>query len=489
MPSIPALVTAAVVFVACRSVPLPSDPLTDAQDQVIADAFSKAVRVHRPLIPLALAAALPLPAQVLNEGQLSVTIEGHLGAVKTRDGSWIVQVPGNGSARIVAYSTTSGQVGAAMNPRGYNQTNIHTQQLVLPRAIATCDSLVVTSTGSGPRDSYWAYPGRSVVDEAMAVVFVPYAATPGLLRPPAIGDGYLPRWFRSQPIPEAMINMAKLPSLINVDALPVNWSAWGAAKPDLAYLHALLRPMGGEFYDGWNTDTRTPDNQHPGYGTAYASVVSQALVQLCSTATTQAKQPLAIAVVQRGLDLVGAFCDGRANYPLGGHMQGRKALVVMCGHLLGIEPFADPTTYIGDRFQEDGYFLASPAAWWFGAGWIAGWSFQPEAPFNGAKLADPPSTWGSVQAPLHDTWAWMVAGYLQQGVGSQIGTGLAMRLMGLEREMGHGLVQMINQWMDGPPAAANAQLLAVGITLPWGTDYALVKGVGFCAAAWNAMGF
>jgi hypothetical protein len=473
------------MLAACSSVRTLPGPREERQ---IAKAFLDAVRPFHAALPMPLADGEPQPAQLLAESQVRVTVEGHLSAVQTRDGSWIVQVPANGSARITAYSTTDGLSGAALNVRGTNQADIHTQQLVLPLFVVPGDALVVTSTATGSRDAYWPVPGRSAIDEAMAVVFVSYPAIPGLLRPPAIGDGFLARLLRSEPIPEAMVNMSRLPNVIDVDSLPVSWAAWGAAKPDFPYLVALLQPFGGECYDGWSTDTRTPDLQHPGYGSAYASIVSQALVMLCSTAPTAQKLPLALAVTQRGLDLVGAFCDGRLNYPSGGHMQGRKALIVACGHLLGIVPIADPVTYIGPRFQEDGYFETTPSAWWFGAGWTAGWRFELPSPFDGSQLHNPPSTWGPVAAPAHDSWAWMVNGYMSTVLGSQVGTALAMHLMGREREMGTAFYRMIHEWMYAPPSAAQAQISAVGIVLTWRTDYALVRGAGFCRAAWIAAG-
>ena len=58
-------------------------------------------------------------------------------------------------------------------------------------------------------------------------------------------------------------------------------------------------------------------------------------------------------------------------------------------------------------------------------------------------------------------------------------------LLGRPREMGVHLDTMVSQWMQGPPPVAQAQLEAAGIRLPWGTDYALVKGTDFCAAAWG----
>jgi hypothetical protein len=316
----------------------------------------------------------------------------------------------------------------------------------------------------------------------MAVVFVPYAVGPGLLRPPAIGNSYLARFFRSLPIAESVVNLDRLPAVVDVQALGVNWASWGAAEPTIPYLTGLLRRFGGECYDGWSTDTRTPDWQHPGYGSAYASVVSQAMVQLCSTISgTETKRPLALAVVQRGLDLVGAWCDGRRNYPLGGHSAGRKALVVVTGHLLGVEAFADPSSIVGAAFQED--LAYQPGQWWFG-GWNATWRYRVEP--MPKTLADPPATWGAADATQHDSLAWQVAGYMPQVVGAQVGTALAMRLMGRTREWSAQADAMVAQWMAGPPAAAKAQLDAAGLTFPWGTDYALVKGAGLCAAAWKA---
>lgn len=461
----------AMLAAACSAPPAPTD-------RDVAEAFAAAMGAA----PARVAAALTLPGrEALTTSQITVEVEGHLAAVRCRDGGWLVQVPSSG-ARVVGYSTSEGQVGAALNVRGTNQTDVHPAMLPLPCAIVPGDALVVASTGSG-RGGYWGAPGRSVCDEMMAVVFVAYPVGPGLLRPPAIGDSWLARWFRSVAIPEDKVDLGRLPSVVDVAGLSVDWAAWGAAEPTIPYLTGLLHPFGGEAYDGWATDTRTPDHQHPGYGTAYASVVSQALVQLCSTAPAAAKRELALAVVQRGLDLIGAWCDGRRTYPLGGHAAGRKALIVATGHMLGVELLADPTAIVGPVFQEDGAFRAG--TWWWGDDWSAVWAFRLEAPFDGRLLANPPATWGPVDAAAHDSWAWMVAGYLPQVVGAQVGTALAMRLLGRTREWGAHADAMVAQWMAGTPIEADAELRAAGIVLPWGRDYSLVRGAGFCAAAWR----
>lgn len=422
---------------------------------------------------------------ITTPGLISVTIVGHLGITRTRDGSWLVQVPADGSARVVAIESAR-QWGAMLNVRGTNTTDVHLQQPTLPLAVAPGDALVIAARSAGGREAYWDAPGRSQVDEAMAVVFVAYPVDASLLRPPAIGDGFLPRFFRVHPVPEHALDRSieELPRVVDVDALPVNWGSWGAGKPTIPYLTDLLRRFGGECYDGWRTDDRTPDLQHPGYGTAFASVVSQAAVQLCSTASPEEKRPLALAVAQRGFDLASAFADGRVTFPLGGHCQGRKALIVLAGHLMRFEPFTDPTKYVGRVFAEDHCY--TPKEWWPGVGWSTGWAFRIDAPFDGSMLTRPPAEWGPVTAPQHDAWAWMVAGYLPQVAGAQVGTALAMKLLGREREMGADFIRFIEQWMRGINLSADAQLRAAGIVLPWGTDYASVRGAGFCSAAWRS---
>lgn len=78
--------------------------------------------------------------------------------------------------------------------------------------------------------------------------------------------------------------------------------------------------------------------------------------------------------------------------------------------------------------------------------------------------------------------------YMNQVIGSQVGTALAMRLMGLQREMGSAFVGAVAQWMDGPPAEAVDELRAQGMTFPWGSDYTVGPGAGVCATAWRSVG-
>lgn len=417
-------------------------------------------------------------SQTLTTSLLSVAIDGHFAAAQTRDGGWLVTVPPEG-AYVTSFQSSAGLSDACLNVRGGNMLS-PPPEIRLPQPVRPGDALVVLARGSG-RGDYWSPPGSSRNVEAMPVVFVPYAAGPGLLRPPAIGDGYAPRLYRQAPIPESAIRLGRLPRIVDVDRLGVDWSAWGAGKPDIPYLTKLLGRFCGELWSGWGTADKTPDRQHPGYGSYLAAVVSQAMVQLCSTASDEAKLPLALAVAQWGIDLVGAFADSRRHDLGGGHCAGRLPLVIMAGHLLGIEEMANARFLVPGTFQEDLAYVRGE--WWF-PGWDARWRFQLGGISDGSLCVSPPSTWGDPNSPTHSTWAWCFK-YITQVVGAQVGTALAMQLMGREDAIGRPMVRMVQQFMQGPPADARAQLVDAGLSIPWGTDYSLDRGAGFCAAAWR----
>jgi hypothetical protein len=453
-------------LVACAAPPAPPAPL-----ERIAQQFDAAM----PAQPLAAMSALvPLPAATLTDSELSVTIVGHYGAAQTRDRSWIVQV--GPDTRVLSYSSSAGAAGAALNIPGSNQVDVLTRQLALPAQVTAGDALVVVS--GAPAGSF------SSIDEAMAVVFVPYAVHSGLLRPPAIGSNWLARHFRLSPIPESLVDMARIPAVIDMASIyqpggPVNPAAWGAAPPTIAGMLAEVGRFSGELTDGWGVASTAPLKQHRGYGTFFGGQTSTALCLAMTTMPAEQRRPLVLALVQRGLDQVGATCDSRVLYPNGGHCQGRKALVIFAGHALNVEAFCTPSLYFPNAFQEDRGYPAQ--AWWFGGGWTVGWAFRSEAPFNGQLLATHPSTWGDRNAPAHNTWNWLF-GYFSQVVPCQVGSALAMCLIGREQEFGR-CVQMVRQFMQGPPPAADAALRAAGHEVPWGKDYA--TPAGFCATAWN----
>lgn len=459
-------------------------PMTTQSMTKFVEAFSRST--PKVILPMGLAQE-PLPAQTLSDREISVTIEGHLGSMQCRDKSWIVQVGAN--TRILSYNSTNGSAGAGLNVRGNNGNSVLSMQLSLPRKVEATDALIVVSQSS---------PGSfSSTDQAMGVVFVsfPVAGQPPMLHGPLMGDGYLPRFFRTLPIYESQLDMARCPSVIDLSRIympggPINPAGWGAAPPSVESVMAGIERFSGDFIDGWPVHYHAPSTQHAGYGTNFAGQVSTALCVMCSTLPESGRKSIAYAIAQRGIDQAGATCDNRVLYPLGGHCAGRKALVIAAGVLLAYEPFIQPSLYFPNVFQEDRcYFSKQPRAWFFsnpGNEWTAGWAFNIEPLYNGSQLVNPPSTWGDHNSPSHSTFAWCFR-YINQVVASQVGTALVMNLMGTEQQMGP-MCQMVKQWMGPIPQSLSAGLAPFasgpeGFSMDWGKDYAVPAG--FCSTAYR----
>lgn len=466
------------LLVGCSSAPTKRD-----LEMQVAKSFAESLQ--KPMLSMRIASenSAPLPATTYSDRSISVTISGHLGAVQCRDKTWMIQVGPN--TRVVSYTSSQGSAGAALNIRGFNGADIVGMQLPANKQVYATDALVVVS--QSPAGSF------STVDEAMGVVFVPFEVVgqPPMFHGPLIGDGFLPRFFRNAPILESQMDMDRCPSVINFASIyqpggPVNPSAWGAAPPSIEVLLSEMGRFNGDYIDGWPVASYAPLTQHMGYGTFYAGQVSTALCVMCSTLPLEQRRLLAYAIVQRGLDQIGSICDGRVLYPLGGHCAGRKALIIVAGHLLKVEAFCHPSAFFPNTLQEDrGYFIKQPSAWWFGAGWTAGWAFNTSPGFNGDQLINHPSTWGDPNSPTHSTFGWCFR-YITQVVPAQVGTALVMKLMNRESEMGP-MCQMVRQWMGPIPEAAATTLNQIYGTIPWGDDYAVP--FDFCATAYKLYGF
>ena len=94
----------------------------------------------------------------------------------------------------------------------------------------------------------------------------------------------------------------------------------------------------------------------------------------------------------------------------------------------------------------------------------------------------PPAQWDNGDA-LREKW--YAGSYLHANVGPQIGTALAMRLLGLTSAMSPAMDGFVAQWMAPTPSEVVQQLAAQGISLPWGTDFSADRAADFCAAAWR----
>lgn len=446
---------------------------------------------------------------------ISVTFTGEMQWRVMHDKTIMVR-PNPGSSVVVqsytpAWNPTTKRHGAMKHPTGFrgpsecdvdgrlasSPPSGYGKRTDVPVALIPGDVLVICKSHGDfvdyyTRTSYLLQSAHSYIDQMLCIQCVDFdigPSQPAMLRPPAIGISSLAFQMRGAPILESQIDMSKLPSVIDLAAVG---TAASITMPSISTLQAFFAEFCGEFANEWGTHYLTPGLQHPGYGSYLSGIVSDALVYLCSTLTPAQKLPLARSMVQWGLDLAGAWVDNRVQYPLGGHAQGRKALIILAGKLLGSWPLENPSQFFpGDpnqRFQEDGgYFSANPA-WWFG--WQYGWrmgkenSFSSSLPPNtsrGDLLAVEPlvNEWGNPEDPEHLAWAWKLK-YMDQCCGSQVGTVLAATLMGMRSQFGGDMCGMVDQFMEGPGAGPIATLAAyqTGITVQWGRAYSVGPGDG-----------
>jgi len=420
----------------------------------------------------------PLPRTRYTSGQCWFEISGHLAVVDHGEvGMHGFTVQCGPNTVLHAYGTANGLAGAVLNIQGDYEPAwgpVHARQLSVPISVKPEDALIVTSTTTamGSRGPL-PYPGgRSDCDEMLPVVFVSWVPSSTYLRPPAIGNSDLARFLRSIPVPISALDLSRLPSVINIDTLPVNWADWGHAKPTVAKYEALFARFCGEVYTTWSTDTGTPDWQNVGYGREQACTASVGLCLLASTMPVAQKAKLARNMAQRGFDLLGAMASGRQRLSQcnGGHGNGRKALVILLGHLLGNDIIRNVSGILGPCYAEDFQYVQGSR---FDGG-NARWRYNSTGD-ESENWANPPEQWSAA-------WVWEVNGYFPHCCGSQIGTALFMRLTGNIEQMGRPFDDIIAWWMSRPAE----WLRGPNVRWTWGEDYSPGEGGGFCAAAWRA---
>lgn len=412
----------------------------------------------------------------LTTESLNLTLSRRYPVSTAPDGNPIVHVGGD-TVTVTAHDADL----AWLNVRGdVEGMPLHRS---LPIEVRAGDSLILAKEGMPmvPRNTYHDAPCKSEIHRMGVVTFVNYPQrSESTFRVAGIGGGMIGSIMRNFEVPSAWLRLDKLPSVVTIPPEKM--------RTMVPYLEGIFAGFNGEVRDGWGTETITPAFQHPGYGSYLSSCVSLGLTALCSTMPVTQKRKLAERMVQWGLDLAGAFADGRVNTSNGGHMQGRKALIILAGHLLNIPQMADPDA-INPHFQETQGYETKDRGWWWGGTWRHVW--HPFGRGSGNFVEVNPATWS------HD--ATMPNGqtrrgerfrlsYMNQVLGGQVGTALAMRLMGLQRQMGTAFIGAVGQWMEGPPAHAMATLAAEGMTFPWGTDYAVGPGAEICADAWRSVG-
>ena len=413
----------------------------------------------------------------------SITVR--LGGVATHCGT-MVQPDNPSGVTVVSY--TYGVPGTAYqttNPIPVNDAVAITSTVPPGTVIPALHSLVVLFTRT-TRPSPTTY---SAIDEALAVVVVPYGPLTGLdallIRPPAIGHPSNPTIaaIRSAPLVFDNATIAALPEVIDLDTLPTTWGTFGNDRPNIDTYLARWTGFCGELWKGWGSASWTPSQQHPGYGASMSALTSESLLLVVSTEDAAKRRTLAYRMTQWGVDLVGAYLSGRVDKADGGHMQGRKALVVLSGHLLEA-PWKDATSFCAPGvFNEDVQFYTASPAWpW---GWPYGYRGHSDYAWN---LSSPVASWNV------NVLYYLPRYFGQEVMGTQTGCAVAMRILGLNTEMGAGHYGMVAQWMEGPSAPDLAAMAAVSTSPPlsgidWSTSYSIGGGPqDFGRAAWEAFG-
>lgn len=450
-----------------------------------------------------LAPPVPLPAQTLSDRQLSCVVSGHAKAVQVRDKSWLCWVPWGWTATVQSAASSVGPLGSALDVRGYNIADLHTSNVTYPLTVQSGSVLVLFSgsAGGNPAPTYgFGPPTSSAVDEALKICFVPYEPFSTHYSPPAAGNALLnpiSTWMRTHEWKEANTNVGLLPSVVVIDDLylpapgAIDPNGWNQSPPTFAESEAIFLRWWGDLISEWNVVGRIPfANGHQGRGTFVQDATSDAVMLLCSTASTATKTPLAHALVQRGIDEIGRLADGLYLELGGGHCWGRKMPMLMLGYLQSVPAFLDSEFWFGPKLPEDNLF-PTPSGWWWGSDplWTVSYPFSPAAHSNGSAVFNPPTdteVWGGLID--HGDYAWQFDGYWTECIGTMVGCSLGIKLMRLDELSWTGstarkMLQIVEQHMVNPtPAPLVAGLAAAGITVTFQDDYGAHEHA--TAAAW-----
>lgn len=205
------------------------------------------------------------------------------------------------------------------------------------------------------RPDYHPVPSRSWTDWQMTLTCVDEAPTADDFRPNAIGDP-----AQRQKKKFSQIQWQLLPSMF------LSAAEHGGNAGD--HVKRVFANFCGDLLDGWTSDSMAPNFQHPGYGRWMGADVSDALLYVMSDAPLADRQLACKRLLQWGIDLWGAFRDGRSNDANGGHGQGRKPLIILAGHLFADAAMVDPGATVGaGKFWERwAYYSEGPANFWGG---------------------------------------------------------------------------------------------------------------------------
>jgi hypothetical protein len=278
-----------------------------------------------------------------------------------------------------------------------------------------------------------AQPGQMPQLETCAVLTCLLQQPPeGAFRPPYCGSDKRCRWLLQQ------LDLGRLAS---VEA--------PAGAPDLLQLAERFERTWLDHLGGWTGRLLHPRLNMPDYGRDIADLVGLGGLALQLDLPLEQKRPLAIAMVQVGIDLYGIVDNGGRFAADGGTGSGRKFPVLLAGALLRDEALLRCARGQKFAFAEDAQTFhveqTSPGVWNHGHG---GYGPEDEGlPEWGNRHADDPS---------FDRKAWTDDPYRRCCTAhAWHGFVLATRIMGLVEAWGHDpLFDYVDRYMQVEPAGS-----------------------------------
>lgn len=356
--------------------------------------------------------------------------------------------------------------GVSVNVRGSNVAADIDRQRIDSMELHDGDALLLWRAGPNQAGSYWAsnWPeigsaSRSRNARCVSIVCVADYEQDGIY--PIVGD---PR-----------IRMFGPPKMTRLEELPRAVTAPADVDALLEHSEKVFGGCCGEAWSGWSTDTRTPAFGHPGYGNDLARETSQAVLLLCCDIEPGRKRKLAYGVCQWGITLQSAMLDGRKPQANGGHCQGRTALALVAGWLCGMQYLSRFWSHPSQESLQ--FFESEGVSWWHDTEWKALWQRSDDHRWGNSPVPidRPPSEWTATERGHR----WAFQGYYAPSCAANVGTAVALWLLEMTAEVGSAFFDAIDNYMQGPSEAANQELVAAGVTVPWG------KCPEFAAQAWR----
>ena len=364
--------------------------------------------------PVTVVAVNPAPGPV-EVGAASHEVKSRYGVTALRDdhrmrnGSMIVRRPSRGQAydsRLTSYDPELAFVFPLRLPVG--------------RALVSTVSHVEFPTTVLHADMMWSSEKRAALALRSAAILTCVAAPPpsDAFRPAYAGDGRAPRRFSD-------LRWARLPRL----APPL------ASLPAVErYARYLERPW-LDHLESWTLQHLGPSENQANYGREFSRITAVSALLLMLDLPREQQEPVAIGLVQLGLDLAGLAEAGRVWSPDGGHWIGRKLPILVAAEL-----FDDDSLR---RIVGSGIFSEDRQTY-YGRGWVGQTALYQIGLHGRARPPHehkPPQEWSEGDK--------LAEGYRLTVSGAWPGAALAVRLLDAQAVWDHdAFLDYCDRWMS-----------------------------------------